>query len=668
MELEFHMLLCLETLFQPFSLFALKGIWCMCGICGKLDFHENSVSQELLNRMCDSFAYRGPDDEGFYLKPPIGLGHRRLSIIDLSSAARQPMQNEDGSLWMVFNGEIYDFEELRSEVRSKGHTLRSRSDCEPIIHLYEEEGLSCLNRLNGMFALAIWDNAQQKMFLARDRLGIKPLSYYWDEKRLIFASEIKAILCDPVVSREIDPEALDLYLSLNYIPAPWTIFKNIKKLLPGHYLVVQNGKLSIEEYWDVPEAQKASYHNPASAEHSAKDFENHKAHLRSLLEDSVKRRLIADVPLGAFLSGGIDSSIIVALMARNSSVPVKTFSIGYTDLPSFDETRYAREAAEFNHTEHYEFRLGYKDILEAFPKVLENVDEPFADSSAVPTYIVSRETRRHVTVALSGDGGDELFAGYRMYLGEYWSRYYGKVPAFLRQYIIAPLVNALPDARDKPSLEKIRRIKKFIAGMNLDFVERFCAWREVFPFSLRQALLKNPPQGNFYLEHIGRICDQKKSAFERDITNLMLYLDLKGLLPGDMLTKVDRMSMASSLEVRVPFLDTSVVEYVFELPGSIKLKGGGGKYILVEAFKELLPSGIRKRGKWGFEMPIGAWLRKELKFLIDEYLREDMIKKQGLFNYHVIEQLIEDHMSTRKDTSWHLWNLIVFQHWHNTYL
>jgi asparagine synthase (glutamine-hydrolysing) len=638
----------------------------MCGICGKLVFDGKGISEGLLKTMCKSFSYRGPDDEGISISPPVGLGHRRLSIIDLSPAGHQPMSNEDGTIWLVFNGEIYEFQELRGRLKSNGHTLKSRTDTETIIHLYEEEGIQCLKHLNGMFAFALWDQRQQKLWLGRDRLGIKPLNYYWDGRQFVFASEIKAILCDPDVSREIDPEALDLYLTLNYIPAPWTIFKNIRKLTPGSYLVAEKGKISVETYWDIPVgvANRESTSTRGATGEETIDF---KQGLYALLEGAVKRRLISDVPLGAFLSGGIDSSIIVALMARNSSRPVKTFSIGYKDLPSFDETKYAREVAKFNKTEHQEFKLGYKDILEAFPAVLETLDEPFADSSAVPTFIVSRETRRHVTVALSGDGGDELFAGYRMYLGEYWSQYYAKIPLFLRDRLIAPLLNALPDARDKPSLEMVRRMKKFVRGMSIAFPDRFYGWREIFPFSMRQELLNKPPGENLYLNLVREMVEDEKDRFDGDIINLMLYMDVKGLLPGDMLTKVDRMSMANSLEVRVPFLDHTFAEYVFQIKGHMKLKGKSRKYILMETFKDLLPPSLHRRPKWGFEMPIGAWLRNELKFLIDEYLSEHLIRKQAFFNYEIIKGLINNHMNGRQDTSWHLWNLIVFQHWYKTY-
>ncbi|MFH1481241.1 MAG: asparagine synthase (glutamine-hydrolyzing), partial [Pseudomonadota bacterium] len=539
----------------------------MCGICGKLDFHSKGITEGLLKKMCRSFSYRGPDDEGVLVDLPAGLGHRRLSIIDLSPAGHQPMCNEDGTVWLVFNGEIYDFKKLRQALMSRGHRLKSHTDCETIIHLYEDEGIQCLRHLNGMFAFALWDNRKQKLWLVRDRLGVKPLVYWWDGQRLIFASEIKAILCDPDVSRDLDFEALDLYLTLNYIPAPWTIFKNIRKLDPGTYLLAEKGHIAVERYWEIPRGHAWA---DGPSERWPQNTEEQKRQLRILLEEAVKRRLIADVPLGAFLSGGVDSSIIVSLMALNSSRPVKTFSIGYKDLPAFDETAYARQVSRQYNTEHNEFKLSHRDLLEVFPTVLENMDEPFADSSAIPTFIVSRETRNHVTVALSGDGGDELFAGYRMYLGEYWARYYSKIPSHLRNGLIRPIVSALPDARDKPGLEFVRRMKKFVRGMSLSFPERFCRWREIFPLSMRQSILKRPPGEDFYLHHIQGLLEKEKDRFPDDPINLMLFLDLKGLLPGDMLTKVDQMSMLNSLEVRVPFLDYTLVESVFRLAGDMK--------------------------------------------------------------------------------------------------
>lgn len=630
----------------------------MCGICGKLDCSGGGIDREVLERMTGALSHRGPDDGGVFISPSIGLGHRRLSIIDPSSAGHQPMSNEDDSLWIVFNGEIYDYREHRKRLLSEGHTLKSRTDCETILHLYEDGGMDCLHLLNGMFAFALWDASRQQLFLVRDRLGIKPLHYYWDGRRLIFASEIKAILHDPEVHKEIDREALELYLTLNYIPAPRTIFKHIRKLEPGHYILADKRGITDRSYWDIPG-------NPSSMPDTS--LEEKKRHLYTLLEDAVKRRLIADVPLGAFLSGGIDSSILVALMAKNSRLPVKTFSIGYKDLPLFDETGYAREVASLYHTDHHEFKLSHHDLLDAFPSILEMLDEPFADSSAVPTFIVSRETRNKVTVALSGDGGDELFAGYRMYQGEYWSRFYNRIPSSLRDRLIAPLAGRLPDARDRTGLEMVRRMKKFVKGMGHSFADRFYGWREIFPLSTRRALLKEPAPENIYLDQVRRMVETERRRFPGDDINLMLFLDVKGLLPGDMLTKVDRMSMAHALEVRVPMLDHTVVEYLFQLKGDTKLKGKTGKFILTETFKDLLPPSLHKRPKKGFEIPIGAWLRKELKFLIDEYLDKDLVTRQGIFHFETIHKLIEDHLGRRRDTSWHLWNLIVFQHWYRTF-
>jgi len=630
-----------------------------------MDFRGREIDTDLVHAMCRSFPYRGPDDEGTLLRPGIGLGHRRLSIIDLSASGRQPMANEDASLWLVFNGEIYNFPELREELRSKGHVFRSRTDCETVLHLYEEEGTALFSRLDGMFAFALWDGEKKRLLLGRDRLGIKPLYYFADNEKLLFASEPKAILQDPSIPREIDPEALDLYLTLNHIPEPWSIFKGMKKLLPGTFLLAEEGGIRIETYWDLPEAAGPG-ESPAGK--GRPSFEEGKARLRKLLERAVKKRLIADVPLGAFLSGGIDSSIIVGLMSRLSSRPVKTFSIGFKDLPAFDETAYAREVAEFNGTEHHEFSLGYRDMLEVLPAVLDDLDEPFADSSTIPTYIVSRETRKHVTVALSGDGGDEVFAGYRMYLGETWARYFAGIPRFIRSGILTPLVMALPDARDRSGLEKIRRIKKFLRGLSPSFTERFCAWRQVFSFPERRALLRDPPEGDIYLKRIRGQVQRHAGRFPGDTVNLMLYLDLKGLLPGDMLAKVDRMSMANSLEVRVPFLDHRLVEFMFTLPGNTKLRGRRRKHILLETFRDLLPPSLLERPKAGFEVPIAAWLRKELRFLLEEHLSKKALAAHDLFRYSVVKDLISDHLKGRRDTSWQLWNLIVFQHWFKTYM
>ncbi len=643
----------------------------MCGICGKLSYGSKTVDEALLKRMCKSLAYRGPNYEGIFVnsksqntKTQVGLGHTRLSVIDLSDAGHQPMCNEEETIWLVFNGEVYNFREIRAELEAKGHRFRSNTDSEVIIHLYEEEGIDCLKRLNGMFAFCIWDKRLEKLWLCRDRLGIKPLVYYWSRETLIFSSEIKGILCDNDVVKEIDWTALELYLTFNYIPAPKTIFKNIKKLEAGHYLLVEGKTVTTQKYWDISPSTIHSQNKPGK---SCERIDFYKENLYKKMETAVQKRLVSDVQLGAFLSGGIDSSIIVGLMARNSKKPVKTFSIGYKDMPLFDETKYAREVAQFNKTDHYEFKLNYKDILDSFPAVLETLDEPFADSSAVPTYVVSKETKRHVTVALAGDGADELFAGYRMYQGEYLAKYYSLLPDIFKEKVIEPFINILPDSRDRKHSEYIRRFKKFTKSMSGSLAERFYGWQEIFPVDLRQKLIKSHLRDKMSFEEGKGIISQKLNEFAGDNVNRMLYVDVKHSLPGDMLTKVDLMSMRNSLEVRVPFLDHEVVEFAFEMEGDVKLRGLKRKFILMETFKDILPQMLHNRPKWGFEMPIGAWLKKELKFLIDDFLSKDFIDKQGFFEYDVIDGLIKKHLSNKSDTSWQLWNLIVFQHWFKRY-
>jgi asparagine synthase (glutamine-hydrolysing) len=646
----------------------------MCGICGKVSYHENPVDENLLRRMCRAFAYRGPDDCGVYthngagsnVHPVhVGLGHRRLSIIDLSSAGHQPMSNEDGTIWIIFNGEIYNFKEIRADLEKKGHTFRSDTDTEVLIHLYEEKGINAVDFLNGMFAFALWDASEEKLWVCRDRIGIKPLVYYWNDEQFVFASEIKALLTDQSISKELDYEALLLYLAFNYVPAPYTIFKGIKKLKPGQHLCVQNKNLEVKEYWDTP--------HKADAEIASLPFSEQKKifqeRLYQHLESAVNCRMIADVPLGAFLSGGIDSSIIVALMARYSDKPVKTFSIGFKDDNLFDETDYARQVANLYHTDHHEFKLTYTDLVDVFVNALSTFDEPFADSSAIPTYIVSRETREYVTVALSGDGGDELFAGYRSYLGEYWYSKYMLIPGLLRRPLFEKLIGSFPDSRDNNLLEYIRRVKKFIKGTKGSFPERLLSLKEIFPQEIRQRILlnfdinSNASKEDPALKWIQNILQ----TYQGDRINSMLYSDFKDSLPGDMLTKVDWMSMKNSLEVRVPFLDHHVVELAFQMQGFLKLYKGKTKYILKETFKKLLPASLLRRPKAGFEIPISRWLKSDLKYLVNEYLSEDTIRKQGIFDYNIINELVAIHIENKSDTSWMIWNLIVFQYWYKSY-
>ena len=641
----------------------------MCGICGKLIFGDEIIHKELLIEMAEVIAYRGPDDEGYYInhiinpRPiSIGLAHRRLSIIDLSDAGKQPMSNEDGSIWLIYNGEIYNFMELKEELIKSGHIFKSNTDSEVIIHLYEQEGLNCINRLNGMFAFALWDEKRARLWLARDRIGIKPLLYYWDGGQFVFGSEIKSILKDPSVRRSLNPEALHLYLAFNYIPAPLSIFQEIKKLKPGTYIIVENGKLRESTYWDV-QPDPDEYLN----RESSKISDELKRDLFETLSDAVKIRLISDVPLGAFLSGGIDSSIVVALMSRHRAESVKTFSIGFKDDRLFDETAYAREVSKRFKTDHTEILLTYKDMLDVFEEVIDTFDEPFADSSAIPTYIVSRETKRFVKVALSGDGGDELFAGYRSYLSEIWRKRYFMVPGFLRENIIEKIIESFPDSRDVRILEYIRRVKKFIRATRGDFPSRILHLKEILPYEVRKRIIKDGYGSN--RDDPALIWIKKRlRPWPHDPLTTILYIDLKDSLPGDMLNKVDWMSMKNSLEVRVPILDHRVVELSFKIGGSIKIYRGITKYILKETFKDILPQEIYRRPKSGFEIPISRWLKGELKFLINNYLSRERICDQNIFDYNIITSLIKNLMSGKTDTSWMIWNLIVFQHWYEKYL
>jgi asparagine synthase (glutamine-hydrolysing) len=631
----------------------------MCGICGKISFNGESISPELIRSMCAAIARRGPDDMGIFLSEDngsgvqAGLGHQRLSIIDLSPAAHQPMSNEDGTIWLAYNGEIYNYKNLRRELEGKGHCFRSDSDTEVVIHLYEEEGLEAVKRFNGMFAFALWDERRGRLWLCRDRVGIKPLVYAWDGAALRFASEIKAVLADPGVERELDRDALMLYLAFNYVPAPLTMFKGIRKLEPGCSLVLEGGRLAISRYWSPPPPDNTE------SEIAAGGF---RPHLIDALSRAVGGCMIADVPLGAFLSGGIDSGIVVALMARQSQRPVQTFTIGFEGDPLFDERAPARRVAEMYGTDHHEFNISQRDMLDVLPEVLASFDEPFADSSAIPTFLVSREIRKHVTVALSGDGGDELFAGYRSYLGEYWREKYLMIPALLRESILESLVESVADSRETRFGELSRRAKKFIRGSRGPFEERMLALKQVIPASVRQRLLAgaaDDPALIWVRELINRSSG--------DTISRMLYTDLVDSLPGDMLAKVDWMSMRNSLEVRVPMLDHQVVEIACRVPGRRKLRHGITKSILKETFKDLLPPGHTRRPKSGFEIPISRWLREDLRPLVDRYLSETRIRDQGLFDFSVIRGLIESHRHRKTDTSWMLWNLIVFQHWYESY-
>ncbi|MCJ7545948.1 MAG: asparagine synthase (glutamine-hydrolyzing) [Deltaproteobacteria bacterium] len=604
----------------------------------------------VLKKMTTTLQHRGPDDDGYYTNAGIALGHRRLSIIDLDTG-KQPIHNEDKTVYVVFNGEIYNFPELKKELEKKGHKFYTRTDTEVLVHLYEERGERCVESLAGMFAFAIWDGNRKKLLLARDRIGIKPLFYAYNGKGLAFASEPKALLKIPWLEGRLDPHGLSHYLSYDFIPAPYCIYEDIKKVPPGHQVVYQNGALRCERYWDLDLRDRF-------------DGNVDEGELCELIWKEfcrvVKTHLISDVPLGVLLSGGIDSTSVLAALRYEGVDDVKTFSIGFDD-PSFDESRYFRRAATFFETEHHEEILAPQKLIEIIPEVAAILDEPLADASIMPTYLLSRFTKGYVKVALGGDGGDELFAGYPTHQAFLLARYYGKIPWVLR-YFTEAVVKRLPVSFDNMSLDF--RAKKFINGIPYPPVERHYTWMGTFSPDEKEELLA--PGMKRQLED----CDSfdvlhdylEGKTFSSELGKL-LYLDTKLYLQDGVLAKVDRASMAHGLEVRVPFLDHRFVELVTGLPEGLKLKGFTTKYIWKKAIKDRIPDEIARRGKKGFGIPIGKWFLKELKELMLELLSEKRLKEQGIFNPAAVKRLVADHLTHRADNRKKLWNLLIFQLW-----
>lgn len=625
----------------------------MCGICGIFNFGtKERVTPETLKRMCSVMVHRGPDDEGFFVEGNVGLGMRRLSIIDLSTG-HQPISNEDETVWVVFNGEIYNHLILRKELQGKGHRFSTNSDTEVIVHAYEEYGEDCVNRLRGMFAFAIWDKAKKKLFLARDRIGIKPLYYYVDDNRLIFGSELKVILQYPRIPKDLDFEALDNFLTFEYIPAPLTIFKKIKKLPQAHTLSVENGKLKINEYWKLHFKEVKRSEEETSQE------------LYEILKEAVKMRLMSDVPLGAFLSGGIDSSTVVGLMSQVMDKPVKTFSIGFDD-PSYNELKYARIVAKHFGTDHTELVVK-PDIANWVDNLIKYLDEPFGDFSIFPTFLVSELARKYVTVALSGDGGDELFAGYEYYIADKIENYYKKLPRVFRQKLIPTFVNSMPPSSHKKGL--INKIKRFVEGTcHPDILYHF-RWAKFFSEEEKELLysqdvkreLKGVDTYWIFIKYLSELNGTDRLGKE-------LFADIKTYLCDDILVKVDRMSMANSLEVRVPFLDHKFVEFVATIPSSMKLKGFKSKYILKKTMSRILPQEILHRDKQGFSIPIKNWLRNELRPLMEDMLSSTRIKMEGFFNPDYIDRIKTEHLKGVANHSHRLWALMIFEIWQDLYL
>jgi asparagine synthase (glutamine-hydrolysing) len=629
----------------------------MCGITGAVwSQAASAIDQSTLERMADSLRHRGPDDRHTYRdlhrdgegrETGVALGFRRLSIIDLEGA-RQPMANEDGTVWLVFNGEVYNFHDLRRRLEGAGHRYATDGDGESVLHLYEDVGTDCFQHLNGMFAIAIWDSRRNRLVLGRDRLGKKPLYYTIQGDRLLFASELKAFAEVPGWKPEIDPAAIDEFLTYQYIPHPRTIWKGVHKLEPGHYAVFQNGKLTVERYWNLD----------PSLEHvipQAQAIER----LRELLSDSVALRLQSDVPLGAFLSGGIDSSLVVALAQRLRNSPIRTFTIGFPEK-DFDESIYAAEVAKFVGTEHTRFEVS-PDGVQIIDKLVWHYDEPFGDSSAIPTWYLSELTKTQVTVALSGDGGDELFAGYDRYRALWLSR---QIQRALPLHLIPgiSLIQRLPDSSRQRSI--IRRGKRFLEALGQDTAKRYMNWLQIFPESLRAELYNGSfverLPGDDPFEFLHRAW---KRSGSRDVVTKASLADLETYLPCDLMTKVDIASMAHGLEVRQPMLDYRVVELAASLPVDMKFRGKKGKLILKEAFGDLVPATVWSRRKMGFGVPIAGWFRGPLKPMVHDLLLADSSRINEFFRADVVARLVHEHETMKQNHAYRLWNLLMLEKW-----
>ena len=632
----------------------------MCGITGVFAFNLVGKFNKIHTAAAtNALSKRGPDFHNVYLDEWVGLGHRRLSIIDTTAVAHQPMWDDSQRYCIIFNGEIFNYQELKQELTAKGISFFSQSDTEVLLKLYILEKEKCLNKLNGFFAFCIYDKQEQSFFVTRDRYGIKPLLYLFDEHKFIFASEMKAIL-HYGIEKNIDYNSLLTYLQLNYIPAPNTIFKNVKKLLPGHYLTISNSQLTIHNYYQVPFDSELAKSNPIS-------YDSAKQKLSELLEASVKRRLISDVPLGAFLSGGIDSSVVTGLASKHKP-DLHTFSICFRDEKFFDETEYAKLVAKHFKTEHTVFSLTNNNLYEHVHSILDYIDEPFADSSAINVYILSRETRKHATVALSGDGADELLAGYNKHAAAY--RILNKGWKENLVGMLHPLWKSMPQSRNNPLANKARQLARFADGMKLNSKERYWKWAGFADESTARNLLSEKSKAELNGSYHKLKNDLLKSIPDHESINDILLTDVKMVLPNDMLTKVDLMSMANSLEVRVPFLDYQVVNFLFSLPDNFKINANIRKRILQDTFKDMLPPELYNRPKKGFEVPLLKWFRAEMKSLIiDDLLLKRNIEDQGIFNYTEIEKLKRQLFSSNPgDVHARIWGLIVFQWWWKKYI
>ncbi|WP_435176463.1 asparagine synthase (glutamine-hydrolyzing) [Halorussus sp. AFM4] len=619
----------------------------MCGIAGVFR-RDGTPREQILDRMNECLTHRGPDDEGVYIDDYVGLAHRRLSIIDLSTG-HQPIFNEDETIAVVFNGEIYNYTTLRESLSTAGHRFSTETDTEVLVHLYEEHGPSFVKKLEGMFAFALWDSENERLVIARDRIGIKPLLLASDGETVAFASELPALLEADVNHGGLDRSAIAQYFALGFVPATQTAFQNITKLRPGELAIISGD-----------EVHRESFYSP-SVESRKPGLDVAGTELRTRIERSVAKRLQSDVPLGAFLSGGIDSSIVVGTMAHLSDNPVQTFTVGF-DEALFDESWAAREVADYHGTDHHEFTVSPNDVRELIPDVVGRLGEPFADQSLLPTYVVSRETSQNVKVALSGDGADELFAGYSKYRGEFYSRYYRTIPRSLRRKVVKPTVNALPASRTNVVGEFSRKAKKFLCGGEPDLTARHFGWLRIPDCRALATFPDGTPAeaGSETLAIQHRKVDSWLPSSRSDALGRMQAVDTRFSLPNQMLRKVDTASMYNSLEVRVPFLDTDVVEYAMSLPTSYKITPRMQKRILTRAFEDRLPQSILERDKQGFDMPIGEWFKSELA---GEFRTTVMNVETDLLDADMVLTIFEEHCSGRREHGKFLWSVYVFLTW-----
>jgi len=630
----------------------------MCGITGWANLNSSvpppDGAKELLHSMCERMVHRGPDSEGLFVTTGAALGMRRLAIIDLVTG-EQPVFNEDKSVAVILNGEIYNYRELRSDLEKKGHAFRSASDTEVLPHLYEEHGDNMVELLNGMFAFALWDLKRRRLLIARDRFGEKPL--YWGvfDNTLLFASEPKVLLAHPSVTPSLNLQALRQYLSFDYIAAPLSIYQGVNKLPAAHTLTLQDGRIAVEPYWRLSYKQRQRV--PSEAEAAEQ--------LRDLLADAVRMRLVSDVPLGVLLSGGVDSSTIAALAVQSSSEAVKTFSISFAES-SFDESAYARGVAKFLGTDHHEERLSANLAANLVSEIGSWMDEPFSDPSLVPTYLLSRFTRKHVTVALGGDGGDELFAGYEMYAGHRWAEAYQRMPSFFRKHLVEPVVRRLPVKTKNLSFDY--KANRFVTGVGYDQVARHHIWFGSFTPEQQELLLTNDVLGQTDGDIYSQARVMINDCEDPDLVTRMQSLDTRLYLAEDILTKVDRASMAVSLEVRAPFLDPRVAEFAASLPCNYKLRRHKTKYILKRAVAGMLPPFVTRRGKKGFGVPVAEWLKFKLRPLARDLLSPERVRRAGVFNPAFITKLQDEHERGVANHRKLLWTLLMFELWHESFI